>query len=327
MAQKSKQKRPLDKSSQKPMPAVKPTEAVEPASPPKTDPKKPAVPRFIRTLFWGIACLLAVVVLYIYVIMIPSLSVKPIYVMKTPNTTAPVPSLLTSAEPADFLKTTPTDAGTPSAEEAKAVSDETENLNETVIEPMIEEKETQTVSALQEELETLKSTQNKTLIDTLTLYHLMANGYPYRSVLQKVLAADPQNVFAVRVQKELAAFELTGIPTLTQLQHMYAQDAKMAAYSFYVKKEPMTWQENIRAFLKSLVQIRPTHITDSDLTGPKILYKAQDELNAGHLQRAVDLLQKLPTEQSVLMADFIRNASARMTLNQIMTSLIREERN
>lgn len=327
MARKSKQKRPLNKNSQKPLTEVKPTEAVEPASPPQTDPKKTAVPRFIRTLFWSTVCLLAVVVLYIYVIMIPSLSVKPIHVMKTPNTTAPVPSLLTSDKPADFLKTTTPDAGTPPIEKAKAVSDETENLNETVIELMIEEKETQTVSALQEELKALKSTQNKTLIDTLTLYHLMANGYPYRSVLQKVLATDPQNVFAVRVQKELAAFELTGIPTLTQLQHMYTQDAKMAAYSFYVKKEPMTWQENIRVFLKSLVQIRPMHITDNELTGPKILYKAQDELNAGHLQKAVDLLRKLPSEQFVLMADFIRHASARITLDQIMTSLIREERN
>lgn len=325
MAQKSKQKKPLDKSLQKPQSAVKATQTVEQTSAPETDPKKPAVPRFIRTLFWGIACLLAVVVLYIYVIMIPSLSVKPIYVMKTPNVTAPVPSLLTSPAPADFSK--PETIDIPATEEAETVAEETENLNETVIEPMIEEKETQTVTALREELDAFKNAQNKTLIDTLTLYHLMASGYPYQSVLQKVLAADPQNVFAVRVQKELASFGLTGIPTLTQLQHMYAQDAKMAAYSFYVKKEPMTWQENIRAFLKSLVQIRPTHIADKDLSGPKILYKAQDELEAGHIQKAINLLKRLPTEQSVLMADFIRNASARVTLNQIMTSLIREERN
>ena len=319
MARKSKQKTSADKSAQKPQSVVKAPETVEQTNTPKTNLNQPAVPCFVRTLFWGIACLLAVIVLYIYVIMIPGITVKPIYVMKTPDVTPPVPALLT---PANNTKTI--DIPTP-IETDPLIKEET--VSETTVPPLVEPDESEEIAALRNQINTLKDAQNKTVVDTLALYHLMTNGYPYRAALQKVLASDSQNVFAVRVQQELAGFELTGIPTLTQLQHMYAQDAKMAAYSFYVKKESMTWQENVRAFLKSLVQVRPLHIADTDVTGVKILYKAQDELEAGHIQKALMLLKRLPTEQSVLMADFIRNASARVTLHQMMTSLIREERN
>ena len=284
------------------------------------------IPCFIRKVFWIIAFFLAIVVLYIYIIMIPRVSsVKPIYITPTPNVVAPIPSLLENGN--KILKTIPTNSNPIQNIEPEPIlkMNVTEDAPVDEVQPQPENLDE--ILALQKEISHLNQIQKTQLIDTLNLYHLIINGYPFRTVLNKILSENPQNIFALRVQEKLSDFELTGIPTLLQLQKLYAQEAKMTAFSFYVKKEPMTWQENIKAFLKSLVQIRPIHITSQELIGPKILYKAHDELSEGRIQNVLDILQKLPPEQYVLMADFIRNASARLTAQQIITSLIREERN
>ncbi len=312
MAQKHKKKPHMDQSPVSIDTDTLPTKKTTP------DTKKKETKPFkrLRLILWGLVCVLLGIVLYVYGFMIPNLSVRPVYVAKTPKAPEPVLTLPADEIPTPVLPT-PTIAETPEEPEQQIVVE--------IIEQ--EKDESEETAVLKAQIDALKKADTKTLVDTLTLYHLMANGHPYRNILKKVLSNRPDNPFAARVQSKLTDFELTGIPTLNQLQQMYLQDAKMAAHSFYVKKDTLSWQDNIRAFLKSLVQIRPTKIDDKDLTGVKILYKAGDELKAGNIQKAVTLLQKLPPEQAVLMADFMRNATARVTLNNIMTTLIREERN
>lgn len=160
--------------------------------------------------------------------------------------------------------------------------------------------------------------QNGIVQQTVALYGLINRGEPFANALDELLEQDPQNPFALAIEENLSDFKMTGVPTLPLLQARFKQAANEARLSFHIKQN-MTWQAETIAFLKSLVQVRPLTITNA--RGVNILYKAEDALNAGHIEEAMMTLALLPPPQAFIMQDFMREAAGRIIINNIAQTM------
>ena len=80
----------------------------------------------------------------------------------------------------------------------------------------------------------------------------------------------------------------------------------------------MSWQDEIIAFFKSVIRVRPLQVSQKELKGVALLYAASDELKAGHLDLAVTYLNKLPAAEKMLLRTFIRQAEMRLQMNTLL---------
>lgn len=155
----------------------------------------------------------------------------------------------------------------------------------------------------------------------LLMTHLierMYQGRPFEDALQNLLAKDPSNPFGIKVESLLGLYAASGIPTLQGLTQLFFQNAQMTEQSFYIKTRNMTWQDEILAFLKTIIRIRPQQIDATNLNGINVIFVAEDEMKNGHIEKTLALLDKLAPEQKIFMQSFIHKAKAYLIMQTLL---------
>ena len=160
--------------------------------------------------------------------------------------------------------------------------------------------------------------QEKKYADALLgLYDAVQNGRPFKKELGRVLKINSADPLALSIEEKAGVWAATGIPTLTELQRIFNEESHNAEQSFYIHPQ-MSWQDEIIAFFKSVIRVRPLQVSQKELKGVALLYAASDELKAGHLDLAVTYLNKLPAAEKMLLRTFIRQAEMRLQMNTLL---------
>ena len=176
------------------------------------------------------------------------------------------------------------------------------------------------IKQLKNQIETLshQNIEEKKYADALLgLYDAVQNGRPFKKELGRVLKINSADPLALSIEEKAGVWAATGIPTLTELQRIFNEESHNAEQSFYIHPQ-MSWQDEIIAFFKSVIRVRPLQVSQKELKGVALLYAASDELKAGHLDLAVTYLNKLPAAEKMLLRTFIRQAEMRLQMNTLL---------
>ncbi len=234
--------------------------------------------------------------------------------------------VLKTIEPSVSIKTV-----LPHSAEVKANQPEEKTLQQTPLKDMERQKNQAYIDSLQTEIKVLKnqlenlSHQNieeKKYADSLlALYDAIQKGRPFKKEIARVLKINPTDTLALSVQEKTNVWAATGIPTLTELQIIFQKESQNAEQSFYIHPQ-MNWQDEVIAFFKSAIHVRPIQIKQKNLKGVYILYAIEDALNSGHLDKAVSLLNKLSASEKMLLSTFIKQAEMRLQINTLLQQYI-----
>ena len=198
--------------------------------------------------------------------------------------------------------------------------------------PTIETQENKTyIASLQKEVKELKeqiqnlshrNIEEKKYADSLlALYDAIQNGRPFKKEIARVLSINSTDSLALSVEEKTGVWAATGIPTMTELKLIFKKEVRQIEQSFYIHPQ-MNWQDEIIAFFKSAVRVRPLQITQKNLKGISILYAIEEELNADHLEKAISRRNKLPSTQKMLFSTFIKQAEMRLQIDLLFQQYI-----
>lgn len=184
-----------------------------------------------------------------------------------------------------------------------------------------EKSSEETPMSIQKEFpSSFKEASNSIVFASLTLYQKILQGKPFQQEWQKLNALDNQSPFALLVHQELRTFMTSGILTIDELLALYEQRMPHLIYSFYDKKGNAGWIKDLRLFIKTQLQFRPSHFDDT-VQGFEIVYKPQDEIKAGHIQQALHTISFLPPQQIMLLDEFIAQAQAHVKVESLIETI------